>query len=445
MPPNSYAGAPGLGWDFIVDVEGVDAGLTRARMINHGETNYGARGTSNSRNANSNVISSSIGNAASSVVGSRGRERSDSQDGWRRGDAPISRNGSASRPTARGSGEEMETLSPSMSDLKDMRRASFNSASASGGGSVSGVISSSEEEDGFDSYDNPPPLDSTAGVGLGAAIGARETTFSELDRSQLDAHAAKSNPNNDLSPTPIPLTLPTTSTTTTASTSTFKRTTDVGVTGFGDPNQVILAGYLMKQGKRKNWRKRWFVLMSSRLVYSRSHMDTKVHREISVAQILDAIEYDPAPSTAIGSPLISNAGAHDSNNITSGGPHAGAGGGASASGTDKNYQHCFKIITPKRTYLVCSPSEEDEIKWLSALQCLTKRKLGPLPPNAPSASAAATTTSFSPDPNTNVNVTTSPPVTNPAPKFFHGRQRSLTDAARSAVKEVERRFHPTVV
>ena len=43
-------------------------------------------------------------------------------------------------------------------------------------------------------------------------------------------------------------------------------------TGFGDPNKVILAGYLMKQGKRKTWRKRWFVLMSGRLVYSRSHM-----------------------------------------------------------------------------------------------------------------------------------------------------------------------------
>lgn len=42
--------------------------------------------------------------------------------------------------------------------------------------------------------------------------------------------------------------------------------------GFGDPNKVILSGYLMKQGKRKNWRKRWFVLMSGRLVYSRSHM-----------------------------------------------------------------------------------------------------------------------------------------------------------------------------
>lgn len=39
-----------------------------------------------------------------------------------------------------------------------------------------------------------------------------------------------------------------------------------------DPNKIILSGYLMKQGKRRNWRKRWFVLSSGRLVYSRSHM-----------------------------------------------------------------------------------------------------------------------------------------------------------------------------
>lgn len=45
-----------------------------------------------------------------------------------------------------------------------------------------------------------------------------------------------------------------------------------GQTGFADPNKVILAGYLMKQGKRKTWRKRWFVLMSGMLMYSRSHM-----------------------------------------------------------------------------------------------------------------------------------------------------------------------------
>lgn len=40
-----------------------------------------------------------------------------------------------------------------------------------------------------------------------------------------------------------------------------------------DPHKVILSGYLTKLGnKRKTWRKRWFVLTSGELVYTKSHM-----------------------------------------------------------------------------------------------------------------------------------------------------------------------------
>lgn len=40
-----------------------------------------------------------------------------------------------------------------------------------------------------------------------------------------------------------------------------------------DPDRVILNGYLMKMGiQRKTWRKRWFVLTSSALMYTKSHM-----------------------------------------------------------------------------------------------------------------------------------------------------------------------------
>lgn len=40
-----------------------------------------------------------------------------------------------------------------------------------------------------------------------------------------------------------------------------------------DPKKVILSAYLMKRGKgRRNWRKRWFVLTSGALVYTKSHM-----------------------------------------------------------------------------------------------------------------------------------------------------------------------------
>lgn len=40
-----------------------------------------------------------------------------------------------------------------------------------------------------------------------------------------------------------------------------------------DPTKTILSGYLMKCGsKRKNWKKRWFVLTGEKLVYYGSHM-----------------------------------------------------------------------------------------------------------------------------------------------------------------------------
>jgi pleckstrin homology domain-containing family A member 1/2 len=44
-------------------------------------------------------------------------------------------------------------------------------------------------------------------------------------------------------------------------------------TGKEGPPKVILSGYLMKCGsKRRNWRKRWFVLNEEKLFYSGSHM-----------------------------------------------------------------------------------------------------------------------------------------------------------------------------
>ena len=37
-------------------------------------------------------------------------------------------------------------------------------------------------------------------------------------------------------------------------------------------------------------------------------------------------------------------------------------------------EHCFKIVTPMRTYFLCAPTEEEEIKWLSALQTILNRQ-----------------------------------------------------------------------
>ncbi|KAJ7170901.1 pleckstrin-like protein [Mycena crocata] len=130
-----------------------------------------------------------------------------------------------------------------------------------------------------------------------------------------------------------------------------------------DPAKTILSGYLMKCGsKRRNWRKRWFVLTGEQLVYSGSHMDTKPHRRFPFAEILDALEYDLPPNRqnpalmappAVSPPTVPPTSEEDSNDA-----------------------HTFKIVTTKRTLLLCAPSEEDEIKWLGAVRALIARRSG---------------------------------------------------------------------
>lgn len=261
-----------------------------------------------------------------------------------------------------------------------------------------------------------------------------------------------------------------------------------------DPNRVIVQGYLMKQSnRRKTWRKRWFVLTASRLMYTRSHMDSRAHRQIPLESILDAIEHaskksysggsgTTAPSSpslqqaqiggsAVGfhslvegadanggvsegtvgssgrrgssgavfatSPSGQAASLHEGAAVGSGGSgtassqqpgappakperrqsvvaaaaaaaaagvssglnlgsSSGSGGAAFSSGGNNNasgssnsgaggssshnpakrMDNCFKIITPKRVFLLCAPTEEEEIKWLSALQALLTRSRG---------------------------------------------------------------------
>ncbi|KAG6845481.1 hypothetical protein H0H87_008841 [Tephrocybe sp. NHM501043] len=131
-----------------------------------------------------------------------------------------------------------------------------------------------------------------------------------------------------------------------------------------DSSKIILSGYLMKCGsKRRNWRKRWFVLSGDKLVYSGSHMDTKPHRQFSLSQILDALEYDLPPNrnaASLSSPISSLP--------TSVSPSSDA--------DAPQGSHTFKIVTTKRALLLCAPSEEDEIKWLGAIRALIARRSG---------------------------------------------------------------------
>lgn len=81
--------------------------------------------------------------------------------------------------------------------------------------------------------------------------------------------------------------------------------------------------------------------------------------------ILDALEYDlphhrhtPSVTAApIASPLLAASAAADE-----------------AEGAQST--HTFKVVTMKRTLLLCAPSEEEEIKWLSAVRALIARRSG---------------------------------------------------------------------
>lgn len=43
---------------------------------------------------------------------------------------------------------------------------------------------------------------------------------------------------------------------------------------------------------------------------------------------------------------------------------------------DQDNAHTFKIVTTKRTLLLCAPSEEDELRWLGAVRALITRRSG---------------------------------------------------------------------
>lgn len=166
-----------------------------------------------------------------------------------------------------------------------------------------------------------------------------------------------------------------------------------------EPNRAIVAGYLVKQGKRKSWRKRWFVLTSQRLMYARSHVDSRVNRSIPLDQILDVMEVS-APARGRSASSAGNPGGQGGSSTTS--PSMGNGDAGQA----QRMTNCFKIITPSRTFIVSAPTEEDEIQWLSAIRVLLNARRKPSvqnpPPQqlsvSPAAVAAAAVVSASPAP-----------------------------------------------
>ncbi|WFC93601.1 hypothetical protein MBRA1_000222 [Malassezia brasiliensis] len=144
-----------------------------------------------------------------------------------------------------------------------------------------------------------------------------------------------------------------------------------------DVDRIVAQGYLMKQSsRRKQWRKRWFVLTVHNIFYAGSHMDSRAHRSIPTSMILDVMECEPPASVNPSFSLRSLSSAALPTD-TPHGKHAAHAESPiqSVFGPSKpRMDHCFKIVTPMRTYFLCAPTEEDEIKWLSALQTILNRQ-----------------------------------------------------------------------
>ncbi|TIB67738.1 PH-domain-containing protein [Wallemia mellicola] len=204
-----------------------------------------------------------------------------------------------------------------------------------------------------------------------------------------------------------------------------------GILSPTDPNKVILTGYLMKLSKRKAWRKRYWILTSDKLSYARSHMD-KPQRHIPLSKILDSLEAEEHVS--------------------------------SPEGTEQR-EHKFKVLTVKRTFILSAQSEEEEIRWLSALQTLLAHKrglpvsditaspmssannpqyLGPPPPHVTTQPPTPQTHKLVdvPEEESSAEVLVNEEDQDDNNNTRHKRTRSGTVEARAAVDAVTKRYHP---
>jgi hypothetical protein len=273
-----------------------------------------------------------------------------------------------------------------------------------------------------------------------------------------------------------------------------------------DPKKTILSAYLMKRSKgrgRKVWKKRWFFLTSQGLTYTKSHMvsqllpsllsstenrkgkannqDSRPLRHIPLSSVLDALDFESGESDSDAddsdnSPSIaSSAPTRQFSQLRQGGRSRDGHGHSQVDKPHPSDDHTFRIVTAKRTFVLCAPSEEDEIKWLAAFRALLNRERwqvtsGPTSPNVGMESAslgtqwtqtqlptitaqpptpASQATSMSGDEPPTPSATTSqgPPSSWDQREEAQGgaqglRGRSATFNAKRAVADVVKRYHP---
>ena len=91
---------------------------------------------------------------------------------------------------------------------------------------------------------------------------------------------------------------------------------------------------------------------------------------MELSEILDALECDlPTPRNYGGGASVTSAGS----------PPLASPSAPKSNAEDNSHEagaHVFKIVMTKRSLLLCAPSEEEEIKWLSAVRALIARRSG---------------------------------------------------------------------
>lgn len=238
-----------------------------------------------------------------------------------------------------------------------------------------------------------------------------------------------------------------------------------------DPNKVILATYLMKKSRkatREVWRKRWFYLTSTNIVYTKSHMDSRPLTTVPLHAVLDVFSVESADSDDDDDASLQSE--RKPNRHTS----LRSSGKRDAPQSSGQEQHVIRIVTNKRRYDLCAPSEEEEIKWLAAIRALINRereRQAPTSSNGASGSDQRTTPTkqqlniptIAQQPPTPSSLPPGSPIAGQSasptkavgdyieagvqigtPQRFvptHGRTRSATQTAKNAVADVVRRFH----
>ena len=215
--------------------------------------------------------------------------------------------------------------------------------------------------------------------------------------------------------------------------------------------------------------------------------DSRPLRHIPLSSVLDALDFESGESSSDAedsdnSPSIaSSAPTRQFSQLRQGGRSKDGHGHNQVDKPHPSDDHTFRIVTAKRTFVLCAPSEEDEIKWLAAFRALLNRErwasnTGPASPSAglsnePSLGSAWQQTQSQPFRGPLPLITAQPPTpasqasigsdepptpsatTSQGPPSWDQRDeaqggaqglrgRSATFNAKRAVADVVKRYHP---